>query len=177
MGDIELQIFANRLKELRNTLNITQKDFAEKIGITAAALSSYENNLKNPSIAVAKRIAETFNVSIDWLCGLTNEINNDEDIKTYSDLIRLFLKIQKLEMAPSGFKLIATNKESGIVTENGEMYPIIRDIQKMQGVLTDETIDQNIYNTWLDGFLEKHNTSLPTWITISGRYPDEPPQE
>ena len=39
MGDIELQIFANRLKEFRTENGLTQKEFAEKIGVTAAALS------------------------------------------------------------------------------------------------------------------------------------------
>ena len=28
-------------------------------------------------------------------------------------------------------------------------------------------------HTWLDGFLEKHNTPLPTWASI----PPEPPKE
>lgn len=63
MGDIELEVFSERLKSLRLELNMTQKEFAEKIGVTAAALSAYENNQKNPSIAVAKRISEKFNIS------------------------------------------------------------------------------------------------------------------
>lgn len=184
MGDMELQVFSDRLKLLRLSLGITQKDFAEKIGITASALSSYENNLKNPSITVAKRIAETFNVSIDWLCGLTNEMNSEEDIKTYADLIRLFLKIQQLEFAPYNFYFKAyrdynsfkdlTNIETGIFTRDEEFYTIIQNIQKMQSVLNDGTIDQNIYDTWLEGFLEKHNKPLPAWHSIT---PDEPPQE
>lgn len=184
MGDVGLQVFADRLKILRLSLEITQKDFAEKIGITASALSSYENNLKNPSIAVAKRIAETFDVSIDWLCGLTNEMNSEDDLKTYADLIRLFLKIQKLEFAPYNFYFKAyrdhnsfkdlTNIETGIFTRDEEMYTIIQNIQKMQSVLNDGTIDQNIYDTWLEGFLEKYNVPLPTWASITGHNPDEP---
>lgn len=94
MGDIELQDFSERLKELRHRLNFTQKEFADKIGVTAAALSSYENNIKNPSIAVAKRIAESFNVSIDWLCGLEKE-KSDFVINTYSDIIRMLFEISK----------------------------------------------------------------------------------
>ena len=60
MNDLDLDIFAQRLKELRTTLGITQKDFASELGITAAALSSYEKNNINPSISVAKRIAEKY---------------------------------------------------------------------------------------------------------------------
>lgn len=121
----------------------------------------------------------TLNVSIDWLCGLTNEMNNEDDIKTYSDLICLFLKIQKLEMAPYGFNFIATNKENGIVTEDDKLYMIIRDIQKMQDVLTAGTINQDIYDAWFNGFLEKYNKPLPTWDSISPSEPpeDEPPQD
>lgn len=73
MGDIELEVFSERLKSLRLELNMTQKEFAERIGVTAAALSAYENNQKNPSIAVAKRISEKFNISLDWLCGLNEQ--------------------------------------------------------------------------------------------------------
>lgn len=47
MNNSDLQIFSERLKQLRNSLNITQKEFAKKIGVTAAALSAYENNQKN----------------------------------------------------------------------------------------------------------------------------------
>lgn len=187
MGDMELQVFSERLKLLRLSLKITQKDFADKIGITASALSSYENNLKNPSIAVAKRIAEAFNVSIDWLCGLTNDMNNDNDLMTYADLIRIFLKIQKLEFAPYNFYFKAyrnhnsfkdlTDIETGIFTRDEEMYTIIQNIQKMQSVLNDGTIDQNIYNTWLEGFLEKYNVPLPTWESITGHVSDDPPQD
>ena len=94
MGDIELQIFANRLKEFRTENGLTQKEFAEKIGVTAAALSAYENNSKNPSISVAKRIAEAFEISIDWLCGITDKKNSEDKIETYSDFISAILKLK-----------------------------------------------------------------------------------
>ena len=44
MSEKELQIFSDRLKEFRTSRKISQKDFAEKIGITASALSQYEKN-------------------------------------------------------------------------------------------------------------------------------------
>ena len=47
MNDSKMQIFATRLKELRTDNGMTQKEFAQKIGVTPAALSAYENNQKN----------------------------------------------------------------------------------------------------------------------------------
>lgn len=185
MGDFS--ILALRIKELRKSLSMTQKDFSAYVGCTAATLSAYENGSKSPSLEIIKSIAEKCNVSIDWLCGITNEIKSEDNIKTYADLIRLFLKIQNLEFAPYGFYFKAyrdfnafkdlENIEVGIFTRNEEMYTIVQNIQKMQNVLADETIDQNIYNTWLEGFLEKYNIPLPTWISISENMPTTPPQE
>ena len=82
----ELQIFSNRLKELRSYKKITQKEFAEKIGITAAALSSYENNGKNPSIAVVKRISEEFCVTTDWHCRFSDKIYPNSKVNTLAEV-------------------------------------------------------------------------------------------
>lgn len=185
MGDFS--VLAVRIKELRTSMKMTQKEFSAIVGCTPATLSAYENGSKSPSLEIIKGIAEKCNVSIDWLCGLTNEMTSEDEIKTYADLIRIFLKIQKLEFAPYNFYFKAyrnhnsfkdlTDIETGIFTRNEEMYTIIQNIQKMQSVLNDGTIDQNIYDTWLEGFLEKYNVPLPTWSSITGHTPDEPPQD
>ena len=59
------------------------------IGISSATLSAYETGVKNPSLAVLKNIAETCNVSIDWLCGLSDKESFSDNIKTYSDIIKI----------------------------------------------------------------------------------------
>lgn len=69
----DLSILGQRIKQLRQELKLSQRDFAEKIGVTASALSAYEKGQKNPSAYVAINIASEFNVSLDWLCGLKEE--------------------------------------------------------------------------------------------------------
>lgn len=66
-------IFGERLKQLRTKLKLSQRDFADKIGVTASALSSYEKGQKNPSVGVVTNIAAQFHVSLDWLCGISRE--------------------------------------------------------------------------------------------------------
>lgn len=66
-------IFGERLKQLRTKLKLSQRDFANKIGVTASALSSYEKGQKNPSVGVVTNIAAQFHVSLDWLCGISRE--------------------------------------------------------------------------------------------------------
>lgn len=150
MGDIELQIFSERLKKLRSNLGITQKDFAERIGITAAALSSYENNLKNPSIAVAKKIAETFNISIDWLCGLSEKEHNSDEVSTYSDLIKLFVKSEfalKFHVTPLSIKMM-----------DSVMQCFLSDWSKTLPLYRDGTIDEKLYKLWIDDKIQEFNS-------------------
>lgn len=93
MGEFELQVFSDRLKELRQSLNLTQQEFVSDIGITASALSAYEKNQKKPSIGVVKGIAEKYNVSIDWLCGLSDNKNLYNQFQTYGDIVRVLFDI------------------------------------------------------------------------------------
>lgn len=66
-------VFGSRLKRIRKEQKLTQREFSSKIGVTAASLSAYENGTQIPSIEIAFRIAITFHVSLDWLCGIKKE--------------------------------------------------------------------------------------------------------
>ncbi len=59
--------YLKRLKELRLTKGISQKEIAEYLGITAAAYSLYERGNREPKIAILRKIAEYYNVSVDDL--------------------------------------------------------------------------------------------------------------
>lgn len=78
----DLLLFGQRIKQLRQEFGLSQRDFAEKIGVTASALSAYEKGTKNPSVNVAINIASVFKVSLDWLCGLTKYSNRFQQDST-----------------------------------------------------------------------------------------------
>ncbi|NDO68222.1 helix-turn-helix domain-containing protein [Schaedlerella arabinosiphila] len=103
------------------------------MGITASALSSYEKNLKNPSIAVAKKIAEAFHVSIDWLCGLSDKMKNGNAPETYTDVIDLLVKIEKSMSLHVG-KEKTTVSDSVLqyfLEDWGKMLPLFRLSEKL----------------------------------------------
>lgn len=54
----------NKIKKVRIMFGMTQKDVAEKIGITQAMYSYIENGKRKPSKKVAKKIEEVFGVSL-----------------------------------------------------------------------------------------------------------------
>ena len=59
----------NKIAELRAEKQISQRQLAKLIGTSQANLSRWEKGAVEPSIIECWKLAEFFNVSIDFLCG------------------------------------------------------------------------------------------------------------
>lgn len=57
----------NRIKKLRRTLDLTQQEFAERIGVKRNTIAQYETGRNEPISAVFSLICKEFNVNEDWL--------------------------------------------------------------------------------------------------------------
>ena len=56
-----------RIKKLRKGLDLTQQEFANRLGTTRNNIAGYEVGRRSPSEAVISLICKTFNVSETWL--------------------------------------------------------------------------------------------------------------
>ena len=77
--------FGNRLKELRKQYNLTQKQLADKLGITKSVVSYYELSERCPSPEILVKLAEIFNTTTDYLLNIertrvidVSELTDDE---------------------------------------------------------------------------------------------------
>jgi transcriptional regulator with XRE-family HTH domain len=68
-----------KIYELRMSFGWTQVQLAQKLGVTKQTVSNWENDNIQPSIDMLIKISKIFNVSTDYLLGLTptNSINVD----------------------------------------------------------------------------------------------------
>lgn len=64
-----MQVFQTRLIEQRKLERLTQQQMAEKLGITQPSYIRYENGSSQPSLETLVKIADIFDVSIDYLLG------------------------------------------------------------------------------------------------------------
>lgn len=55
----------NRIKELREKLDLTQDDFAKKLDVSRQTIISLEKGKYNPSIFLAYKISKIFNLTIE----------------------------------------------------------------------------------------------------------------
>lgn len=65
-------IFAERLTQIMGETKTTQEMIAAAIGITRQAISKYTRGETKPDTEILTRIAKYFNVSADWLLGLSD---------------------------------------------------------------------------------------------------------
>ena len=64
----------SRIKELRNSLDLTQQKFADRLGIQRGIIGKYEVDVSAPSDAVISLICREFNVREAWLRDGTGEM-------------------------------------------------------------------------------------------------------
>lgn len=65
-------MIGERLLELRKDAGLTQDDLALILNINKHSISSYERDKSEPPDAIKIAIAKHFNVSVDYLLGLTD---------------------------------------------------------------------------------------------------------
>ena len=66
-------MFGERLKTLRNEKKMLQKDLAKLIKVSPSTIGMYEPNQRYPDASKLIFLAKYFNVSVDYLFGISNE--------------------------------------------------------------------------------------------------------
>lgn len=64
-----MNTFESALKYLRTRQNLTQLELAEKLGMSKSIISMYENGNRKPDFETLEKIADFFNVSMNFLMG------------------------------------------------------------------------------------------------------------
>lgn len=118
-------MFKERLRELRNNENISQKNLATKLGISQQLVASWETGRSTPDTDMLVQLAHCFNVTTDYLLGLSNfkkqnslssnindliletenlSLEGLEDIKKYAQLVKLKEVSEKTKDAARSLK-------------------------------------------------------------------------
>lgn len=164
----ELEIFSIRIKELRISLNMTQKEFSEHVGIKQQTLSGYERGIMKPPLDIAKEIAEKCNVSLDWLCGLTDKKNYSDKIETYSDVIKILGQIEQTDI---GMEIIHASEVNhpvfqgfadtiAIAFDNAEMSHFLADYEQILETKRNNVISDRLYKLWLEDTAGQYNKKI-----------------
>lgn len=91
--------FGTTLKELRQKAGMTQKQLAERLWLSKATVSYYEQSLRYPSPEILVKLSGIFHVTTDYLLGIENKKQTidvtglkDEDISFIQNTVDLLRK-------------------------------------------------------------------------------------
>ena len=119
---MEKETFGQRLTKLRKEKELTQNDIADKVGVTAQAVSKWENDLASPDIDVLMKLADIFDISLDELLGKEKQTISLVEKPTKKEIDKMFLRISVIDgedgdtvnvNLPLALVKVFVNKEDG----------------------------------------------------------------
>lgn len=123
-----IALLKDRLVFLRKRLKLTQKEFAEKLGVSQSYISEVENGQTQPGISLLVSLNLYFNVSVDWLITGQGRIFTKSATTFLGTNGRLFFaassKNNKIDKETAGLIEIIVEMLDGMPIED------LRDIQK-----------------------------------------------
>ena len=109
----------SRIKQLRENRGLIQEILASELGITQQMLSKYERDVLCIKVDVLKRIAEYFNVTTDYLLGvsevkrdLQGQMKVNKTLDTYYDLIEIYKGLDEYDQVMV-WSIMQTVKKAG----------------------------------------------------------------
>lgn len=88
----------DKLQYLRKDMSMSQKDFADFLGIPQPSLSAYENNRNSPTVDVLINIAKKCNISLDWLCGISSSKPTLSSLSDIADVLYALLETEDIKL-------------------------------------------------------------------------------
>lgn len=104
--------FRERFFALRKDSGLSQAKLSKELNLSAATIGYYENGDRIPDIEIAERIAKYFNVSADYLLGMSDVKTTEQDIKIACKVTGLSEKSIKNLTRPYQQKLEILEKEN-----------------------------------------------------------------
>ena len=92
-------MISKRIRQLRKEAGMTQAELSSKLGVIKQTISSWETGISNPNNEALTTMAKLFGVSVDYLLGAENSVNE-------SSLQRQILIFFKRERVFHSFSLM-----------------------------------------------------------------------
>lgn len=108
----------NRLKFLREEKNLLQEELGTIIGVSGRAIGNYENETRDMSTDILKKLSDFFNVSTDYLLGISDDRHGNVNLSDKLFLIPIVGKI------PAGEPLLAEDNIVAYLPIDPLMYKL-----------------------------------------------------
>ena len=125
-----------RIQQARRAACLSQKELAERLGVSASMIGQYENDLRKPKLDTLQRIANALNVSIRSLAGETHTI----EIPLADYTMRMPSKEEIERMSPAekeyySLRLLADTMPDVLIQELTKAYKDLNKLGQVESVI------------------------------------------
>lgn len=142
LGSLKL---GERLKLVRSNKKLTQEELSNKLGIHRSTYAGYESGHREPDINTLQKLADFFEVSIDYLSGRTDDPRIPLDVTHEGidhirswDIEKLIKWMEDLDELRHNDKPLSEEKKEAIVNFFKQIY--------LPGIIENETKDNGKEN-------------------------------
>ena len=122
-----MESFGTRLANLRKEHNLTQNDIADRLNISAQAVSKWETDLTSPDIDTLLNLADIFDITVDELLGKKKKETVYLPAEERKDINKMMFRIRvnskdgdrvNVNLPLAAVKVIVNNETIGIFSGN-----------------------------------------------------------
>lgn len=141
----------DRFKQIRKSLNMTQKEFAESLGVTQTTISGIEKDVANSSLTLAKLISLKYNIDENWLLNGTGKMNYFPPEWNTEDISGLMQKFEAM-------KILLDDTVSVFQSDKNKLYNIVESFGYFTSIISiakPQNTDSDIYLTMVYQMFDK----------------------
>ncbi len=94
-------LLSKRLKELRISNGLTQRELGERVNVTKVSICCYENGTRTPTLDTLTKLGKVLDVDVDYLLGYDSPVKEKGKSKKVINMakeeIEFITEIRKLE--------------------------------------------------------------------------------
>ncbi|PLR72248.1 helix-turn-helix domain-containing protein [Bacillus sp. UMB0728] len=143
-----MDVLAERLKWLRETKRLGQKEVAADLGITLSGFQKLQYGESKPKIETLARIAVYFNERSDFLLGLTDQTKQMENIKNKIEFTLMLLNEAKMDFANNAFNDKTSQSEKDRLFS--KVNRLMDEVQSLSGEYVDRYVRVPMTNWIMD---------------------------
>ena len=148
-----------RIRDIRKAAGIkTQQDFAERLGVSTETISKIEQGKNTVTVALAKKVADEFNTTLDYIYGLSDDTNDDA--------ATMLLYLKKL----FNYRIDGDNKDWFIISVKKCVLDFFTDYKQATDLFKSDKIPEEVFNLWVDNLKSKLNAVISDDTAMSQEY-------
>lgn len=154
----EREMISERIKKIRALHNLTQQELADILDYSVDKIKKIESKQKDLDIELALKINNHYDISLDYLYGISDYLNLEEYL--IDDLIENVLEPKIFEKKYMSKNMVQVSVDTLQIKTKKGFFPVLLRLIKLNEQLKSKKISFDEYNDKRDSLLKEYEYSI-----------------